>query len=147
MAKVKIKPMAAIADKWAEVTPGRSEYYEAGVRDPLEDWESATVAAMAAYKASVSAPDIGKRHSGGVKRAGTAKWQRKSIDLGVNRFGPGVMAAKEDYNDGYAPHQATLAALDLPARKPRGDPANNERTKVINVALFKKRLALVGAGS
>ena len=147
MAKVKIKPLTAIADKWAEVTPGRASYYEAGVRDPLEDWEEATVAAQAAYKAAVSAADIGKRHSGGVKRAGTAKWQRKAIDLGVGRFGPGVMAAKDDYNDGFAPYQAVLAATDMPARKPRGDPANNERTKVLNTALFKKRLAMVGAGA
>ena len=147
MAKVKIKPMGDIADKWAEVTPTRAAYYEAGVRDPLADWEAATIAAQAAYKAAVSAADIGKRHSGGVKRAGKAKWQRKSIELGVSRFGPGVLAAKGDYSGGYSPFQATLAALDLPARKPRGDPANQDRTRVIGVALFKKRLALVGAGS
>ncbi len=147
MVKVKIKDMAAISGKWAEVTPGRSEYYEAGVRDPLQDWETATIAAQAAYKAAVSAQDIGKRHSGGVKRAGTGKWQRKSIDLGVGRFGPGVMAAKGDFNDGYSPYQSVLSALDIPSRKPRGDPGNNERTKAIGVALFKKRLAMVGAGA
>jgi hypothetical protein len=147
MAKVKIKTMTDIADKWAEVTPGRASYYEAGVRNPLENWEDATIAAMAAYKSAVSAADIGKRHAGGVKRAGFAKWQRKSVDLGVDRFGPGVTAAKDDYHDGYAPFQAVLAGLELPARKPRGDPANQDRTKEIGAALFKKRLALVGAGS
>ena len=147
MSKVKIKPITDIADKWAEVTPNRASYYEAGVRNPLEDWEAATIAAQAAYKAAVSAADIGKRHSGGVKRAGKAKWQRKSIELGVSRFGPGVLAAKGDYSDGYAPFQAVLSALDLPARKPRGDPANQERTKAIGAALFKKRLAMVGAGA
>ena len=147
MPKVKIKDMVDISDKWAEVTPGRASYYEAGVRNPLENWEDATIAAVAAYKAAVSAADIGKRQAGGVKRAGFAKWQRKSVDLGVGRFGPGVIAAKDDYNNGYAPFQSVLAGLELPARKPRGDPANQERTKVIGTALFKKRLALVGAGT
>lgn len=147
MAKVKIKAMTDIADKWSKVTPDRAAYYEAGVKNPLENWEEATIAAMASYKAAVSAADIGKRQAGGVKRAGFAKWQRKSVDLGVDRFGPGVRAAKEDYTDGYSPFQAVLAGLELPARKPRGDPANQDRTKEIGAALFKKRLALVGAGA
>lgn len=147
MGKVKIKDLGAIADKWAEVTPGRVAYYEAGIENPLEDWEAATVASQAAFKAAVSAPDIGKRHTGGVRRAGTGKWQRKARELGVPRFGPGVLAAKDDFGTGYAPFREVLAALDLPTRKPRGDPGNKERSSAVGVALFKKRLAMVGAGS
>ena len=147
MAKAKIRPIDEIASKFIEVTPGRSGFYEAGVRAPLEDWETNTVLAQAAYKGAVSAADIGKRFAGGAKRAGTAKWQRKAVDVGVDRFGPGVLASELDFKQGFEPFVAVIAATDMPARKPRGDPANYKRSEVIGSALHTKRLALIGAGA
>ena len=146
MAKAKIRSAEEIADKWAEITPGRSGYYAAGVEDPLEDWETNTSLAQAAYKAAVSAADIAARFLGGVKRAGTAKWKRKAMAVGPSRFSEGVAVAKDDFRTGFAPHQAVIAATEIPDRKPRGDPANYERSKKIGTALHKKRLALIGAG-
>jgi len=146
MAKAKIRPIDDITAKFIEVTPGRAAFYETGVKDPLEDWEGNTVLASSAYKGAVSAPDIMKRFLGGVKRAGTAKWSRKSIDVGVDRFGPGVIASEADFKAGFDPYVSVIAATDLPERKPRGDPANYKRVEAIGAALFKKRLALLGVG-
>lgn len=147
MVKAKIGTAEKIAEKWLEVTPGRSNYYESGVRDPDEDWETNTVAAGPAFKAAMSAVDIVKRFVGGAKKVGTAKWQRKSLDLGVGRFGPGVLAGGDDFKDGFAPFVPVIAAVEMPARKPRGDPGNYDRGKAIGDALHKKRLALIGAGA
>lgn len=147
MPKPKIRTTDEITAKYIEVTPARAPFYETGVRAPLEDWESQTVAAMGAYKGAVTAPDIGKRFSGGVRRAGTAKWQRKAIDVGIDRFGPGVIAAEADFKTGFDPFVAVIAATEIPVRKPRGDPANYKRVEAIGTALFKKRLALIGASS
>ena len=146
MAKAKIRSTEDIAKKFEEVTPGRSAYYSLGVEDPLEDWETNTVAAMAAYKGAVSAADIGKRFIGGAKRAGTAKWKRKAVEVGVDRYGPGVSASIPDYKAGIDPYVSVIAATDLPERKPRGDPANMKRVEVLAQNLHKKRLALIGAG-
>ncbi len=146
MAKAKIRGIDDITAKFIEVTPGRAPFYESGVRDPLEDWEAQTVAAAAAFKAAVSAADIGKRFAGGARRAGTSKWQRKAIDVGVDRFGPGVLAAEADFKAGFDPFHSVITATEIPDRKPRGDPANYDRVKKIGEALFKKRLALIGAG-
>ena len=146
MAKSKIRSAEDIAKKWAEITPGRREYYAAGIEDPLEDWETNTTLAQGAYKAAVSAIDIGARFLGGVKRAGTAKWKRKAKAVGPSRFAEGVAVAEDDFRTGFAPFQAVIAATDIPDRKPRGDPANYERSKKIGAALNKKRLALMGAG-
>ncbi|GAH58623.1 unnamed protein product, partial [marine sediment metagenome] len=41
---------------------------------------------------------------------------------------------------------ATIAAITLSPRKPRGDPANYMRVQEIGKALNAKRLALLGAG-
>lgn len=147
MAKPKIGSIDEITNKFIEVTPGRAPYYESGVRDPKEDWEAATVAAAKAFKAAISAPDIERRFSGGAKKAGTAKWQRKAIDVGVGRFGPGVLAAEADFKAGFEPYVATIAAVEMSERKPRGDPANYKRSEEVGSALHKKRLALIGAGA
>ena len=144
MAKVEVPSVAEVAKKWAEVTPGRSAYYEAGVRAPRYDWETRTLAAKSAYKAAISAADIGERFAGGVKAAGSATWSRKAIDVGGTRFGPGVRAATDDFGSGIAPYLEEIARVDLPDRAPRGDPANLRRVEAIATALHKKRLALIG---
>ena len=144
---VAVKPLADIVKKYAEETPRRASYYEAGVRNPTKDWAASTQAAAANFKAAVQASDIGARFSGGVRKAGTAKQQRKAIDVGVARYGPGVTAGAADYGAGMAPMVETLASVNLPARKPRGDPANLDRVKVIADALSKRRLAISASGS
>jgi len=146
MAKPKIASAADIAAKWKEVTPGRSSYYESGAVGAGSDWEANAAAAAAAFKAAISAADIEQRFRGGIKRAGAAKYDRKVRDVGVGRFGPGVLAAAPDFQAGFEPYVSVIAATELPARKPRGDPGNIDRVRAISTALNKKRLALIGAG-
>lgn len=145
MAKSKVATIEEITKKWLEITPTRVSYYEAGINTPDEDWATNTIAAMGAYKGAVQAADIGRRFAGGVKKVGTEKWKRKALELGVDRYGPGVLAAGDDYKAGFAPFIEVIEGTDLPDRKPRGDPANIERVKKLADALFKKRLALIGA--
>jgi hypothetical protein len=145
MPKLAVKPIDVIAKKWVEVTPARATYYEAGVRAPLRDWATNAANAAPAFKAAVTQPNIDKLYAGGVKRAGTAKWQRKAIEVGVGRFGPGVQAAEPDYREGFAPYAEELARIDVPARGPRGSDVNFEKVKVIGKALLMKRLALRSA--
>ena len=144
---IKIKPIGDIAKKWVEVTPGRAVYYEANASVAGADWEKGAAAAAPAYKAAVTAPNIEKMFVGGVKRAGAAKYQRKVIDVGVGRFGPGVAAAVMDFSTGFEPFVSTIAAITLPARGPRGSTANYARVSAIGVELNKKRLVLRAAGA
>lgn len=147
MAKAKIASTETIAKKWANVTPGRASDYEAGVNNPKRDWEAGAIGASANYKAAVSSGDIQKKFTGGIRKAGTAKWKNKAITLGKDRFGPGVQAAAADYQAGFDPYAAVIAGVELSDRKPRGDPANYERSKQIGAALFAKRVALKTAGA
>jgi len=147
MVKVKVRDLETIAKKWVEETPKRAPYYEAGVKSPKEDWATEATSAAPVYKAAVTAPNIDKLYAGGIKKAGTSKWQKKAIELGVVRFGPGVSAAKDDYASGFAPYRDTIEATDLPERGPRGADKNWERSKVLGKALNLKRLALKAAGT
>ncbi len=144
---IKVKSASDVASKWAEVTPGRSAYYEAGAVGSGSDWETNAVKSAAAYKAAVSAANIQNMFAGGIKRAGAAKYDRKVKEVGVSRFGPGITAAQTDFQSGVEPMLATIASITLPARAPRGSAANLDRVRVIATELNKKRLALRAAGA
>jgi len=144
---VKVKKIDEIAKKWAEVTPGRAPYYEAGIRNPREDWGSRTADAEPAYIQGVQEAISQKRFSAGVRKAGTPKWQRKSLEVGVRRWPEGVRAAQDDYRKNFGPFVDTISALVLPERKAKGDPSNIERVRKIADALHKKKLELLGSSS
>jgi hypothetical protein len=144
---IKVKPVADVAKKWADVTPGRSAYYEANASVAGDDWEKGATAAAPAYKAAISAGNIGQLFTGGIKRAGAAKFNRKVKDVGAMRFGAGVTAAITDYQTGVEPFLSTIASLTLPVRAPRGSVSNIARVTQIATELNKKRLALRAAGA
>jgi hypothetical protein len=144
---IRVKSAADVVGKWVDVTPGRSAYYEKFAVPAGSDWEAGAVAASGTYKAGISVADIEARFKGGVKKAGAEKYSRKVREVGVARFGPGVAAARADYEKGVSPFLDEIAKLTLPPRAPRGDPRNLERVAVIAKALAAKRLALRAAGS
>ena len=144
---VKVKTADEVAKKWAEVTPQRQSYYEAGATGAGDDWEKGTLAAAGAYRQAVTSGNIESLFKGGIKKAGASKYNRKVTEVGVQRFGQGVQAAQEDMKNGVAPMLDTIAALTLSARQPRGSAANYARVQEVGTALHKKRLALRAAGS
>ena len=144
---VKVKPIAEVAAKWAEVTPARSSYYEKGAVGAGADWEKGATGAAAAFASAVSAGNIKQMYAGGVRKAGAAKYDRKVKDVGVGRFGAGVTAAVGDYSSGVDPYLSTIAGLTLTTRAPRGSAVNLQRVAEIATALTKKRLALRAAGA
>ncbi len=151
MAKLKVKPLEDTVKRWVEETPKRSTYYERYTPEAAETWEKNAIGAAAIYKAAVQAADIDKRFAGGIKRVGAAKFRRKVTSVGVARFGPGITAAEEDYKSGIAWVIEELNKIEVPERKPRGDPSNYDRVRKIGEHLHKKRLerlaALIGAAA
>jgi hypothetical protein len=144
---IKVKSAAEVAKKWGEVTPGRQAYYLSGASGAGSDWETNTVNAKANFQAAVTAGNIGNLFAGGVKKAGAAKYTRKVVEVGANRFGQGISAAIQDMQSGVEPFLATISGLTLPARAPRGSASNLQRVAAIATALNQKRLALRAAGA
>jgi hypothetical protein len=136
-----IKSAAEIAAKYASITPGRSQYYADGVANPKADWKTNTAAAEGAWGQGVSAAVSNKSFSKGVNKAGTAKWQRKAIDVGSARWGPGVSAAQADYEAGFSPYADVIRNTTLPPRGPKGDPRNIERVTKLAMALHAKKVS------
>ena len=134
----------AIAKKWKEEAPKRATYYQAETPAAADTWEANTKAAKATYKASLLVSKIEERFAGGVDgQAG--KFKRKVVDVGVDRYGPGIEAAESDMRDGIGPYRDVLDGLEVPDRKPRGDPANLKIVEKIFKQLHAKRLSVLGA--
>jgi len=129
-----------VASKWARVTPERAPDYEDGVRNPTKDWGTQTAAAEDTYKAGVTAA-MGRGAFGkGVRKAGTASWQKGAIEKGTARFGPGVQTAQPKYQSAIADVLSTINSVTLPPRYAKGDPRNIARVSAIATALHKKKI-------
>lgn len=142
---LKVKSIDSSTTKWEERARAASADYAAGAIAAASEWATNTAKAADTYGMAIAAPGIKTRFAKGVARAGAAKYQRKIESVGADRFAPGVAAATTDYKAGAEPYYATLSALTLTARKPRGDPANYNRVEQVGKALNAKRLALLGA--
>lgn len=134
-----IKSTDRIAEKWARVTPQRTQDYTDGINNPRRDWAAATAGAGDAYRDGVQKAVTGGQFARGVQKAGTAKWQSRAQQKGSTRFAEGVQIAQPDYASGFAPFAETIKSTTLPPRYAKGDPRNLERVKVIATALSRKR--------
>jgi len=135
-----IKSIAAIQEKWGRVTPGRTEDYTLGVRNPKRDWAQAASASKESHKAAMAAAATADSYAKGVTKAGTARWQDRATRKGPSRFAEGVIVGAPDYGAGFAPYADAIKATSLPVRFPRGDLRNLDRVKIISQALRKKKM-------
>ena len=136
-----IRSTREIAEKWSTVTPTRTGFYESGVRAPRKDWARSTAAAEPVYKESVIKAANEGRFGKGVQQAGTEKWQRKALDVGAGRWGPGVSVAAPDFEAGFAPFRDAIEKVVLKPRFPKGDPRNYDRVRQIGEALHSLKTA------
>ena len=136
-----IKSVGDIASKWARVTPARAADYKAGVENPKRDWAEAATAAEGVYKQAVVEAANAGRYGKGIEKAGTAKWKHGATTKGPSRFAAGVALGKDAYLKGFAPYQEVIANTSLPARGPKGDPANLQRVAAIATALHDKKIS------
>jgi len=135
-----IKSLSDIRDKWTRVTPGRTEDYKLGIKNPRRDWADETEAAKDNWKAGIDAAAAKDLFAKGVNAAGTKKWQDKALKKGPGRFAEGVYIAGPDYEKGFARYHAAIERTDLGPRFPRRDPRNIERVKAIVNALVAEKI-------
>jgi len=134
-----IKDTAAIAEKWARVTPGRTSEYQQGVQQPRTSWSTAAANAEERYKTGVTEAAAQGRFGRGVKAAGDSAWQSAALAKGPARFAEGVAIAQPDFAAGFGPYADTIRSTQLPPRFARGDPRNIKRVEVVAMALRKKK--------
>lgn len=135
-----IKSTSASAEKWARRAGQSAQDYASGVKSPRRSWSEATASAADAQAAGVQQAISNGSFAKGVQAAGDAKWSRKATTVGAQRFGPGVAAAKSDYEQGFAPYAQVISGVQLPPRGAKGDPRNFERVQAIGNALHEAKV-------
>uniref|UniRef100_A0A6M3LH70 Uncharacterized protein n=1 Tax=viral metagenome TaxID=1070528 RepID=A0A6M3LH70_9ZZZZ len=135
-----IKSMASIKEKWARVTPQRTQDYQIGVQNPKRDWAEEAAAAKGNWKAGVDAAATKNMFEKGVLKAGSSKWKKGALEKGPGRFAEGVMIAAPDYEKGFAPYREAIDRADIGPRFPRRDPRNLNRVKAIVDALVAEKM-------
>jgi len=128
------------SDKWARVTPGRTEDYKEGINNPRRSWSAEAAASKENYKAGVDKAHTDNRFVKGITKAGDTKWKTKALAKGPGRFAEGVTDAQGDYEKGIAPFLSAIQAVDLGPRFPKGDIRNLDRVKKVTEAVRKVKL-------
>lgn len=137
---IKIASAAAIAKKWADVTPVRARQWEDEIKaTSTDEYAAPAIAAAPVWEQAVMEAAARDAYAKGVAEK-AERWKRKSLAVGVQRFGPGVRAAEADQAAGFAPYREVIAGLTLSPRGPRGAPGNFERVREVGEALHRKRV-------
>lgn len=132
------KDIGSIAQKFVTRAQAAAGDYKTGVQGAGSTWEQAAGAAESTYDAGVQAAITNKRFAKGVQGKG-GKYQTNAVNLGSQRYGPGVANAQQAYQTGMAPVLAALQSVNLPARSFRGSPANQSRSNAVGTALAALR--------
>lgn len=137
---IKVKDAATSARKFVTRAAAAATDYQTGVQAAGADWQAATSAAAENYNAGVQ-DAIGRgAFARGVAKTGGAKYATKAGTIGARRFPEGVREAGPDFEAGVTPYLQTIAAITLPPRRPKGDPANFARVQAIGEALRRRKL-------
>jgi hypothetical protein len=137
---MKVKPLDAIAAKWSQRASVAGQAYTDGVKNPKNDWASSTQAAAGNWATGVQSAAADGRFAKGVAAAGDSAWQNGAINKGAARYPQGVQAAQGKFSSGFSKFAQVLTNLNLPARMPKGDPANWQRSQAVGQALRNAKL-------
>lgn len=127
-------------DKWIRRASIAQEDYTLGIQNPRADWQSTTLNAKNAWIQGLQQAQQRNAWEKGVQKAGTEKWRRKAVEVGVQRYPQGVQVSAPDYETAVKPYLDVINSITLPPRGPKGDPRNLERVKMIADALRKKKI-------
>jgi len=139
-----VRSIKQIGEKFARVVSQRGPDYQAGIENPRRDQATAAAAAEPAYEAGVQAAIAEKRFGKGIRKAGSAKWQRGAREKGVARWPAGVAAAQPDFEAGFEPFRAALERTELPPRRAKRDPANLLRVAKVVEAMIATAKSVTG---
>jgi hypothetical protein len=132
---IRIKDTNSLATKYVQRAGAAASDYKDGVSAAGSDWETNTKAAADNYAAGVQQAIGDGRFIKGVSAAGSSKFVTRASTLGAQRYPTGVGAAQNDWAKGAQPYLDALKGMDLPPRRPKGDPGNQARANAVATRL------------
>ena len=139
MAK-KVKSVADAATKFVNRASGAGADYKSGVQGAGQTWVDATAMSADTYAAGVQQAIGRGAFQKGVTKAGPAKYQTNASTKGANHYPEGIRSGAGPYQQNAAPYFDALSGIVYPPRRPRGDPANQARSIIVQTTLHTKRV-------
>lgn len=139
-----VKSLDRISAKWARVAAVSQTEYEDGVRNPRRDWAETARASEANYERGVQQSITRKSYGKGIGKAGTGKWQERTLKKGPQRWAEGINLSQSNFEAGFSPYREVIQRTALPQRGPKGDPKNIQRVAALADALHREKLARQG---
>lgn len=137
---IQVKDAAMSAAKFVQRAQAAAPAYATGVAGAGQKWQANTAAANDSYVAGVTAAANAGRFAKGVNAAGGGKYETAAAGKGAQRYPQGVAMAGPAWSNGVTPYLQTIASLNLPPRRPKGDPSNMQRAAMVADALRKKKV-------
>lgn len=128
---IRIKDTGTLAKKFVRNAGAAAGDYKDSVAQSGQDWEANTKAGADNWATGTQQAIADGRFARGVGNAGAAKFVARATTLGAQRYPTGVGAAEGDWAKGAQPYLDALKSIDLPLRRPKGDPQNQQRANVV----------------
>lgn len=132
---MRIKDTATLGKKFVQRAAAAAPDYKTGVEAAGQDWQANTERSGDNYAAGVQQAIGDGRFVKGVQAAGAGKFVARASTLGAQRFPQGVGAAEGEWNRGTQPYLDALKSMELPPRRPKGDPGNQARAQAVAMRL------------
>ena len=139
MAK-KVKNVADAASKFVNRASAAGGDYKTGVQNAGQSWADQTMQAADTYAAGVQTAIGRGAFAKGVSKAGPTKYQTNAATKGANHYPEGIRGGQAAYQQNAAPYFDALSSIVYPPRRPRGDPANQARSIIVQTTLHTKRV-------
>jgi hypothetical protein len=137
---LKVKDPGTARDKFINRGAAAAPDYTNGVKGAGNSWQQNTAASADNYSAGVTDAISRGAFQKGVQQAGGAKYEQRASTVGAQRYPQGIRDAGPAWEAGTTPYLQTLSALNLPPRRPKGDPSNWQRAQVVGEALRRRKV-------
>ncbi len=138
---IRVKDTGTLAKKFVQRAAAAAGDYKSGVEASGQDWEANARAGAENYATGVQQAIGDKRFEKGIASAGAGKFVTRASTLGAQRFPTGVQASEGEWGKGTAPYLDAIKGMELPPRRPKGDPGNQARANAVATRLRQIKLA------
>ena len=137
---IKVADASSSAQKFVNRSQAAAPDYQKGVAGAGQSWATNSQAAADTWGQGVQQAVANGRYAKGIAAAGASKYETAASGKGAQRYPQGVATAGPTWQDKTVPYLQVIANLTLPPRRPKGDPANFQRSQMVADALRKKKV-------
>lgn len=137
---IRVKDASVAAQKFVSNAGVAGKAYSDGVTAGAPAWLANTKASGPTWALGVQEAAANGRFANGISADAQNKYTARATTVGPQRYAAGVQTAGPAWLAGTTPYLQTIANLNLPARQPKGSPANMQRSAMVAAALRSKKV-------